>query len=809
MPRRCGGVTDLIHDTKEGEKKLSMIMNHDMTAIMGQRIMQRNSLAMRRSLEKLSTGMRTKIPDLDNTAELAIGETMKSRIYGMEKALNNSQDGISLIQTASGALESTQSLLMRMRELSVQAANDVLTQQDRSYIQVEINEIRDEITRIGDTTQFNRKNILSGDSAVLWSTTGKNVKAIIHGGLRSIDNYGQKSNVDGNFKISVRTTAGKAQVQKSDIFRIKHDDVLTDKNVNSDVGVKDVEISGEIPSGKYNLTLSQGSGQEAKVTGSFGIGGQDEDGNVYKFDDAFTLETSNGLADNASILFEVQNVNSNNGTVTLKATANILTSEGISKRKTLDNILLTEGSDSVNLDGLFGSDSLGIKLENSDYVNEGAKFSVSVSANSQIENSIGIDITGTNSETFKGETLHYVLDGNQTGNKEIKFSNFFVNENSQQVTEGTITLTTDNSFRSADVGGRLNPDENTSLSSFEANYVGKVAGGDTKLRDVDKFWTVDGVFVLDEPRELTLTQGDGKQARIMLYADDTLNDVAKKLNNAVSIGLGQAQYVDEGAKFVTFVEGSTKGLESVEGTFVIRSVVAGEQGEIVLSGNEDVLKAFSLNTIQESKENQYDITVSDAHTNNLIAESVKITGNRLVGVIHQNVDVEFDSNFGLNIGWNDSTKNFDFTDTTNGQGSEFILHLADNTTVLQTGTGEGEDVMLNIGDMRAHALGLDSVNVMSQKSAAKALTIIDSAIDRVSMQQAKLGAAQNRLEHHIGNLTDEMQALIEANSTIMDTDYAKELMEFTRIRILMESNSAMLAQSNALHQQSILSIMRS
>ncbi|MBR0079874.1 MAG: flagellin [Synergistaceae bacterium] len=784
-------------------------MNHDMTAIMGQRIMQRNSLAMRRSLEKLSTGMRTKIPDLDNTAELAIGETMKSRIYGMEKALNNSQDGISLIQTASGALESTQSLLMRMRELSVQAANDVLTQQDRSYIQVEINEIRDEITRIGDTTQFNRKNILSGDSAVLWSTTGKNVKAIIHGGLRSIDNYGQKSNVDGNFKISVRTTAGKAQVQKSDIFRIKHDDVLTDKNVNSDVGVKDVEISGEIPSGKYNLTLSQGSGQEAKVTGSFGIGGQDEDGNVYKFDDAFTLETSNGLADNASILFEVQNVNSNNGTVTLKATANILTSEGISKRKTLDNILLKEGSDSVNLDGLFGSDSLGIKLENSDYVNEGAKFSVSVSANSPIENSIGIDITGTNSEIFKGETLHYVLDGNQTGNKEIKFSNFFVNENSQQVTEGTITLTTDNSFRSADVGGRLNPDENTSLSSFEANYVGKIAGGDTKLSDVDKFWTVDGVFVLDEPRELTLTQGDGKQARIMLYADDTLNDVAKKLNNAVSIGLGQAQYVDEGAKFVTFVEGSTKGLESVEGTFVIRSVVAGEQGEIVLSGNEDVLKAFSLNTIQESKENQYDITVSDAHTNNLIAESVKITGNRLVGVIHQNVDVEFDSNFGLNIGWNDSTKNFEFTDSTNGQGSEFILHLADNTTVLQTGTGEGEDVMLNIGDMRAHALGLDSVNVMSQKSAAKALTIIDSAIDRVSMQQAKLGAAQNRLEHHIGNLTDEMQALIEANSTIMDTDYAKELMEFTRIRILMESNSAMLAQSNALHQQSILSIMRS
>ena len=76
------------------------------------------------------------------------------------------------------------------------------------------------------------------------------------------------------------------------------------------------------------------------------------------------------------------------------------------------------------------------------------------------------------------------------------------------------------------------------------------------------------------------------------------------------------------------------------------------------------------------------------------------------------------------------------------------------------------------------------------------------------MQQAKLGAAQNRLEHHIGNLTDEMEALNDAVSTISDTDYATELMEYTKIKILMESNTAMLAQSNALQQQSILSIMR-
>ena len=253
---------------------MSMIMNHDMTAMMGHRIMQKNSLAMKRSLEKLSTGLRTKIADVDNTASLAIGETMMSRIGGKEKALNNSQDGISLIQTATGALEQTQSMLQRMRELTVQAANDTLTQQDRSYIQVEINEIRNEITSVGANTQFNRKHILSGDSAVLWSSSNDKVKAIVNGGIRSIDNYGQKYAVDGNYKISVNAEAGKAQVQKGDIFRIKHDGAVADKSINGDVGVRDISGSG-VPAGKYNVSLADSAdmGTTGVLTGSYGLGG--------------------------------------------------------------------------------------------------------------------------------------------------------------------------------------------------------------------------------------------------------------------------------------------------------------------------------------------------------------------------------------------------------------------------------------------------------------------------------------------------------------------------------------------------------
>ncbi|MBQ3446907.1 MAG: flagellin, partial [Synergistaceae bacterium] len=152
--------------------------------------------------------------------------------------------------------------------------------------------------------------------------------------------------------------------------------------------------------------------------------------------------------------------------------------------------------------------------------------------------------------------------------------------------------------------------------------------------------------------------------------------------------------------------------------------------------------------------------------------------------------------------------NFVLEDSGQNDGADVVLHLADNTMIFQTGGGEGEDVMISIGDMGSHALGLDGVNVMSRERAALSTSLIDSAIDRVSMQQAKLGAAQNRLEHHINNLTDETEALEAANSRIRDVDYMSEILEFTKQKILMDSNTAMLAQANQIQSSTILSLLR-
>jgi len=98
----------------------------------------------------------------DDAAGLSISEKMRAQIRGLTMASKNAQDGISLIQTAEGALTETHSILQRMRELAVQAANDTNVTKDRSAIKLELNELAAEITRIGEKTQFNTQNLLTG-----------------------------------------------------------------------------------------------------------------------------------------------------------------------------------------------------------------------------------------------------------------------------------------------------------------------------------------------------------------------------------------------------------------------------------------------------------------------------------------------------------------------------------------------------------------------------------------------------------------------------------------------------------------------
>lgn len=138
-----------------------MRINQNVAAYNAWRNLSVTDGAMNKSLEKLSSGYRINRA-ADDAAGLAVSEKMRAQVRGLNKANQNAQDGISLIQTAEGALNETHSILQRMRELAVQSANDTLTSADRTQLQTEVTGLVSEITRISSSTQFNGKNLLNG-----------------------------------------------------------------------------------------------------------------------------------------------------------------------------------------------------------------------------------------------------------------------------------------------------------------------------------------------------------------------------------------------------------------------------------------------------------------------------------------------------------------------------------------------------------------------------------------------------------------------------------------------------------------------
>ncbi len=137
----------------------------------------------------------------DDAAGLAISKTMRSQIYGLNRSSRKAQDGISLLQTAEGAMSEVHSVLHRMRELAVQSANGTYTAQDRSSIQKEILQLISEVDRISDTINFNNKNLVDGSAAALVSSTNQTTKVFVNSGLQSVDLFGRSISASGSYQL--------------------------------------------------------------------------------------------------------------------------------------------------------------------------------------------------------------------------------------------------------------------------------------------------------------------------------------------------------------------------------------------------------------------------------------------------------------------------------------------------------------------------------------------------------------------------------------------------------------------------------
>lgn len=331
-----------------------MRINHNISALKANNQLSRTNLALDTSLERLSSGYRIN-KAADDAAGMAISRKMRTQIAGLEQANRNSSDGISVIQTAEGALNEVEAMLQRMRELSVQSANDTNTASDRKAIQLEIDQLSQEIQRISETTEFNTKTLLDGNIDRKSYSSNPAVKLIsLSEGVDPTD-YNLTVTQDGRQAVMTTTglsgfsgddgtvsedETGKININGEDIYISKGDSMQTVfekiRNVCDTINVNvfpaesdSPDPEGELENAGYIVSSLDDAACLAFVTKGYGSNQSIEihcDNEDLAM--ALGLETNSGKAygyDAQAVLTSSEDATNFNETATVASKGNIIT----------------------------------------------------------------------------------------------------------------------------------------------------------------------------------------------------------------------------------------------------------------------------------------------------------------------------------------------------------------------------------------------------------------------------------------------------------------------------------------------------
>jgi len=747
-----------------------MRINHNINALNSWRNISMTNMDMSKTLERLSSGLRINRAG-DDAAGLAISEKMRGQIRGLEMAIKNSQDAISLIQTAEGALTEVHSILQRMRELSVQAATDTNTNVDRDQIQAELNQLREEIDRIARTTEFNTKKLLDG------KLEGFRFKAdvkVVTGG--NIDLKAQEVNYTNQNVKSIATwsstvAAGSIQNINIDVGNATFDYVYRKLSTNinglelfvgfKSVGDNTVRVVVYSDESRTNLLGSR------TITGA---GGQ----NAYVYlNDIFDGNRAIFLGA-LSVGF---NANANNVTKAKLVNSKVFTSSnGFLTESISTNISGTPTIPVINLGGSNASSNVRILVQG---------VAITLSFKSVTDNTILVaairngtvlgtsryDDTSTNvsfkliRDVYAGNTLlnisnitiTFANSGERVTGIQFRGTAYFDTRQSQVVASANNVTTNGSSltFTTLTIGGGA------------AIGVGFQSVGNNQVR-----------YVVRSYSGMTITSGTIAASDLNAIGLKTVN-----LGDDLTLNIQFEQFQSENVRLnQADIYITSKNNQANEGSYVVEvgqfiggvssqldfRIVKSDGSGISVSNQGALRKGFSVTdgTVFTWRPTEHTIgEFGDALPNEEIIDSAVA---RIEGKYTQ-----------------------------------------DTQLIFQIGSNEGHNMFVGIDDMSAGALGIttSSLKVTDQNSAERAIMVVDAAIHKVSSARAALGAVQNRLEHTIANLGVAAENLTAAESRIRDADMAKEMMAFTKQQILLQSSMSMLAQANA-QPQNVLQLLR-
>jgi flagellin len=780
----------------KSRRKLSMRINTNLTAMntYGQYTKNNNKIAS--AVEKLSSGYAINSA-ADNAAGLAISEKMRAQIRGLEKASTNSQDAISLIQTAEGALAESEEILQRMRELAVQSSSDTNEDGiDRAALQDEFSQLQAELDEIAQNTTFNKKNLLDGSLSTSKISVGSGTD--LKGSSMSVST-GNANAGNYTFNVSVVTTQSAIEAKAADSL------VVTGSTVNSNyfssaavTGGATPEISDEASSllnGSYTISVGEVNTEEK----TFKLVATNEKGLSYT-SEAISMDADYSGANNTitvdfgddafSIDFDLTAAYAKDYTT---ATGTPMGEQSLSTfADAFEGTTFTvsggvDAQDAVKevQASLTGASSITLKAGDTSATFDNG---VTVYFDELTAESLDTLAQDTDFSVTAGLAADHVV-GSPTAfanaglgsTSAIVAGNYDITATATHLMAAGAAASSTTIFTTAATAGTA---QFTGAGAFQGTlafdeenneYVATIGGETFKLAldgDTDLATTpgAAGAYTL------TFTAADGKTLETSFYAAGTTTSVGEQLQSMIDSNGGTRYF--NGSRTAT-----NDGFQIVadNGTTSYTAKSTADPAAAQTAG------ATTSYTFKDSDGN-------DAFTLNAVNGTTAVGANNLLSALSALEFSAVDSDYKFESTFGSTASNVEVTSSSNA-GLTF-----------QVGANEGDELTINIDKMNSEFLGVNGANVATQDGASAAISAVDKAINQVSSQRAYLGAIQNRLDHKMANLDTSAENLTAAESQIRDVDMAKEMTKFTNANILQQAATAMLAQANSL-PQNVLSLI--
>jgi len=811
---------------------MASFINTNIASLNAQRNLASSQSALQTSLQRLSSGLRINSAK-DDAAGLAIANRFTTQINGLDQAQRNANDGISLAQTADGALSSISDNLQRIRELAVQAANSTNSASDRAAINEEVQQRLAEIDRTSSQTSFNGQKILDGNFGTASFQVGANAGETINVDLNSSMRTGAIG------KIATETTTGAvgASATGGSIS-------VTPSNLNFGTAFQAAATGSITLHAGTRLYGSAGTAQvdgtnvgaAATVTDFSGTSGAATAGS---FTTAGAISGGDFTAAGSQAHFDVTNDAGNTYTITLDGSNYAAASDVV----TAVNTQLTAAGAGITA----SLDSAGKLVLTNDTA--GAAAAPVISNAGTDAQAIGITATGGSSlaGVASGASLAatFTVDGTSvTLNTNLTDRNGVATAIQNALTGYTVTADSGTGALTITKVGSTSAVAVAGLDSLEAQSLGlaNTAGtaGTAAVAKTNASFTIDGKSVtlnqdyadFNAVASAIDTQMNSTPGTYTVTGDSVgnitikRNDTAGTSSAAIDITVADSQATADGFGVQNGVAGTnqvdtTNASFSVDGHTVTLDQNYADNTALAaditsqLTGYTATFSSGKI-SITNSTAGSSGVVISGADTNATSAGFVDGTGTDGVtsgSVAISNLSITVGSNATVNIAAKTYASVDDlaaeinksvggaYATVSNGKlsltsASAMTLGGSDATTLgFASTTVAANDGSLDSGD----TLTVDNANSLIQR--------VDSALGSVNSLRSTFGAIQNRFDSVISNLSSTSENLSAARSRIQDADFAAETASLTRGQILQQAGTAMLAQANSL-PNNVLSLLR-